>query len=172
MSSCTNKELGQLLHDYELGMLTEEDRHRFAMHLYECGHCLDLAREFMYVSRIIKHDPDARAIVRGLADDVGRVKARPPQGQDIGGGGVAIDHVGPDVVVEHAGDVEDGHLVGAAQHMRLQLGKLGPTPVLDHKDEAVLEVGIDDGLGDLNDQGLRRALEVGRRGDEFKLRRH
>lgn len=69
MSDCTNQEMGRLLHDYELNMLSAEDKHQFELHLYECDHCLALVREFTSVSRIMKTDPDAKAIIEGVADE-------------------------------------------------------------------------------------------------------
>lgn len=79
MSGCTNPQLGRLLHDFELELLSPEDRHRFELHLYDCAHCLHQAREFMSVSRILKYDPDAHAIVKDLAgesDDVKQGRSR------------------------------------------------------------------------------------------------
>jgi len=67
MSGCIDKELGQLLHDYELGLLSDEDVHRFEMHLYDCDYCLAQVRDFMDVSRILTKDPDARALIESIA---------------------------------------------------------------------------------------------------------
>lgn len=67
MSGCINKELGQLLHDYELGLLSDEDNNRFEMHLYECEHCLAQVRDFMDASKILVGDPDAQDLVEKLA---------------------------------------------------------------------------------------------------------
>jgi len=67
MSGCNDKELGRLLHDYELGLLSDEDAHRFEMHLYDCDYCLAQVRDFMDVSRILSDDPDARAMIESIA---------------------------------------------------------------------------------------------------------
>ena len=69
MSSCIENELGLLLHDYELGLLSADDKLRFELHLYECDYCLTQVREFAETSRIFKHDPTIREIVEALADD-------------------------------------------------------------------------------------------------------
>jgi len=78
VSQCTNTELGKLLHNYELDLLSEEDRRRFEMHLYDCRHCLTQVQEFMDVARMIEHDSDARAIVSDIAGeaDVGKSRSR------------------------------------------------------------------------------------------------
>jgi hypothetical protein len=67
MSDCIDKKLGQLLHDYELGLLSDEDSSRFEMHLYECDYCLEQVREFMDVSRFIAANQDSRAIIEEAA---------------------------------------------------------------------------------------------------------
>jgi hypothetical protein len=69
MDGCTNQKLGRLLHDYELDLLSDEDRFQFELHLYECGHCLALVREFTDVSRILRDDPEAKAIIGNIASE-------------------------------------------------------------------------------------------------------
>jgi hypothetical protein len=64
-------DMGRLLHDYELDMLSTEE--------YECDHCLSLVREFMSVSRIIRHDQDARAIVQDIVGEQDDGTSRPTQ---------------------------------------------------------------------------------------------
>jgi len=78
VSQCSNTELGQLLHIYELDLLSEEDKRRFEMHLYDCRHCLTQVQEFMDVARMIEHDPEARALVSDIAGetDTGRKRSR------------------------------------------------------------------------------------------------
>jgi hypothetical protein len=56
-----------MLHDYELGHLSKEDRNEFELHLYECDHCASQVREFADVARIVKQDSDARGVVATLA---------------------------------------------------------------------------------------------------------
>ncbi len=69
MKECINKDLGQLLHDYELGLLSKEDNHQFEMHLYECDFCLAQAKEFMDVSKILAKDPEAKALINKIAEE-------------------------------------------------------------------------------------------------------
>jgi hypothetical protein len=72
MSGCIDQKLGQLLHDFELGLLSEEDNRRFELHLYDCDHCLDQVREFMDVSKILAKDPDARTLIEKVAAETGQ----------------------------------------------------------------------------------------------------
>jgi hypothetical protein len=37
--SCTDRNIGKLIASYELGLLSEEERHRFENHLLECEEC-------------------------------------------------------------------------------------------------------------------------------------
>lgn len=67
MSDCTNMEMERLLHDYELDMLSAQDKRLFEMHLYDCDHCLSRIREFIDVSRIIRHDLEAQTIMQNVA---------------------------------------------------------------------------------------------------------
>jgi tetratricopeptide (TPR) repeat protein len=67
MSDCIDKNIGRMLHDFELGLLSKEDRYRFEMHLYDCDYCLDQVREFMDVSRILSEDPDALELIEKVA---------------------------------------------------------------------------------------------------------
>jgi hypothetical protein len=76
MSNCTDKKLGMLLHDYELGLLSEEDTDRFEMHLYECDYCLAQVREFMDISKFIAGDRDSKAIIEEAASQPEPAKAK------------------------------------------------------------------------------------------------
>jgi hypothetical protein len=45
MPECTNQDVGKLLHGYEIGILSDENRTKFEQHLLECEHCYEeLAR--------------------------------------------------------------------------------------------------------------------------------
>ena len=69
MSTCTNEHLGLLLHDYELGLLSDVDRERFELHLYECDYCHEQVKEFLYVSELVRIDPDFRIISGDIAEE-------------------------------------------------------------------------------------------------------
>jgi len=79
MDGCTNEKLGRMLHDFELDLLSPEDRQSFELHLYECDHCATLVQEFMDSARIIRDDPEAREIIAeiaGQANDSSGSRAR------------------------------------------------------------------------------------------------
>jgi tetratricopeptide (TPR) repeat protein len=69
MSQCTNKNIGQLIHLYELNLLSEEDRDRFEIHLYECEYCLNSVQEFEKVSELINTDSDIRDTIDSAVKD-------------------------------------------------------------------------------------------------------
>ncbi|UCC81061.1 MAG: zf-HC2 domain-containing protein [Candidatus Zixiibacteriota bacterium] len=69
MTGCTNKEMERLLHDYELDMLSADDKQQFELHLYECDHCLSLVHEFMDVSCVIRHDQDVQTIIKDISGE-------------------------------------------------------------------------------------------------------
>ncbi len=66
MSKCTDDNLGRLQHDYELGLLSDEDKAQFELHLYDCEHCLEQIRDFADASHILAEDPEARSIIQSL----------------------------------------------------------------------------------------------------------
>jgi hypothetical protein len=76
MSGCIDTKVGQLLHDYELGLLSKDDNHRFEMHLYDCDYCLGQVHEFMDVSKILSKDTDARALTEKIAGESGIKKEK------------------------------------------------------------------------------------------------
>jgi len=66
VSKCVDRSIGQLLHDYELGFLSDEARQRFELHLYDCDHCLKECRSFADVSQLISDDSEARELISRL----------------------------------------------------------------------------------------------------------
>ena len=68
MRKCTDEQAGRLLHDYELGLLSESDKQRFELHLYECEYCLAEVRDFSDVVHILSRDPEARSIIGEMGD--------------------------------------------------------------------------------------------------------
>lgn len=67
MNGCIDPKTGQLLHDYELRLLSEEDKHQFEMHLYGCDYCLAQVQDFVDASKILAGDPDAQALIEKIA---------------------------------------------------------------------------------------------------------
>ena len=56
-----------MLHAWELGMLSEEDRERFEIHLLECDACAEEAQTFLQAGRLLRSDPDFRPSVDELS---------------------------------------------------------------------------------------------------------
>jgi hypothetical protein len=77
MSDCIDKNIGRMLHDFELNLLSEDDKRRFEMHLYDCEYCLEQVREFMDVSKILARDPDAIALIEKVAAESGEKDKKP-----------------------------------------------------------------------------------------------
>ena len=67
MNHCTNRELGQLLDGYELGILSEQEKASFELHLIECDYCHSLYSEYEKVSRHICHSPAIRREIAKIA---------------------------------------------------------------------------------------------------------
>jgi len=79
MSSCVDKSLGKLLHNYELGLLSEEDKKQLELHLFECDYCRGLAGEFLDLSRMLRYDPDAQAILEEISVETDTGKENGPK---------------------------------------------------------------------------------------------
>ncbi|UCC45741.1 MAG: zf-HC2 domain-containing protein [Candidatus Zixiibacteriota bacterium] len=60
MSECNDLQYKDMLHAFELGLLTEEDRQQFEMHLLECEYCFSQVEDFLPASKMMRHDPDVR----------------------------------------------------------------------------------------------------------------
>ena len=56
MSQCTEPGLGDLLHAYELRLLSEEDGRRFEYHMLTCEHCFNAVEEFEQTTRLIRDE--------------------------------------------------------------------------------------------------------------------
>jgi predicted Zn-dependent protease/TolB-like protein len=54
---CNNGKFGEMLHAYELNLLTDEDREAFELHLLECEYCACEVGRLHDVSRLLSHDP-------------------------------------------------------------------------------------------------------------------
>lgn len=57
-----------MLHAYELGMLTGEQRQEFEIHLLECTSCNKRARQFMSAARALRENPRLREVARQTAE--------------------------------------------------------------------------------------------------------
>ncbi len=70
MSSCRDRQLGAMLHHYELGLLSDEDRLRFEAHLLECDNCYERLDRFEKAARLMRTDDSVRAAVSDQGEPV------------------------------------------------------------------------------------------------------
>lgn len=69
MAECTNKDIGKLLHGYEIGILSESDCEIFETHLLECEHCHNSLLEFEQKASLLKNSPKAKAVIDEILMD-------------------------------------------------------------------------------------------------------
>jgi tetratricopeptide (TPR) repeat protein len=68
MKKCIEPKIGEMLHAHELGMLSDEDRARFEMHLMECDYCFEQARSFIAEAEQLKGRPEMSEAIRGIIE--------------------------------------------------------------------------------------------------------
>lgn len=66
MSECSDKNVGRLLHAFELDTLPEVQREVFEKHLYECDYCFERIQAFEKAALHLRHDPEVRKSIQGL----------------------------------------------------------------------------------------------------------
>jgi tetratricopeptide (TPR) repeat protein/TolB-like protein len=66
---CTDERLGDKLMAYELGMLSNDDRAEFELHLLECEYCSSRAAEFGSTAQLLRSDKDVKSEVAKLSSD-------------------------------------------------------------------------------------------------------
>lgn len=69
MNRCTDTKLGGLLHSFELGILADEDKERFAAHVLECAYCHERLISQQAAIDLLRHDPDVRNDVQSAASE-------------------------------------------------------------------------------------------------------
>ncbi len=75
MGECIDKEIGKLLHAYELGQLNDQEIELFEEHLMECNYCYDEARKSQNISRLILTDEENKKnIVKIVSEKDGTEK--------------------------------------------------------------------------------------------------
>ncbi|PKK85060.1 MAG: hypothetical protein CVT49_00535 [candidate division Zixibacteria bacterium HGW-Zixibacteria-1] len=63
MAGCGDKHFEEMLHAYELGMLSDVDREEFEMHMMDCRFCFERVQKLAVVSHIVRHDPEIRTTI-------------------------------------------------------------------------------------------------------------
>ena len=72
MAGCSDERFEKMLYAYELGMLSAEEREAVEMHLLECEHCFERAKQFRDAARLLQVDPAVRDAIRRIdPDDLG-----------------------------------------------------------------------------------------------------
>lgn len=69
---CTDKDIGALLHAYEINALSDDDLKKFEAHILSCEHCFEQVQSFETESEILRADAAVRREVR-LAVDAKKV---------------------------------------------------------------------------------------------------
>lgn len=69
MAGCLDRRYRDMLHAYELGMLTDEERRDLELHLLECDSCMEEAGEFRDTIRTMRRSPEIRDAIEKIADD-------------------------------------------------------------------------------------------------------
>jgi tetratricopeptide (TPR) repeat protein len=63
---CTDKRFEALLHAWELGFLTENERAEMELHMLDCSDCFEKAQKFEKTIQLIKHDPEVHQSVETM----------------------------------------------------------------------------------------------------------
>jgi Putative zinc-finger len=80
MNRCTDPGLGSMLHAWELGMLSDEDRQRFELHLLRCETCADEACQFSQAGKLLQGDSE----LRPAADELVKIRdTMPPESHTV-----------------------------------------------------------------------------------------
>ncbi len=69
MGGCQDHRFREMLFAYELGMLQGEALDELELHLLECEECNKEAQHLTQASGIIRHDPNIREMISGLAEE-------------------------------------------------------------------------------------------------------
>ncbi len=76
MSECTDKRYRDMLHAWELGLLSGDERRDLELHLMDCPACRKEARELVDAMRAVRSDSDVAETVRILSEREERATAR------------------------------------------------------------------------------------------------
>ncbi len=63
MDECREPKYEDMLHAFELGMLSDNDREKLQIHLLGCDHCFDKARDFEDATILLRDDPDVKQTI-------------------------------------------------------------------------------------------------------------
>lgn len=63
MAKCNDPAFENMLHAYELGMLSDDDRAKLEIHMIECNSCFDKSRKLKDAAEIMRDNIDSRSII-------------------------------------------------------------------------------------------------------------
>ena len=66
MRTCIDPKFRDLLHAFELDMLSESDRNTLEAHLLECESCFDDARSMLHESGLLRHNREIRDLIHKI----------------------------------------------------------------------------------------------------------
>jgi len=70
-NECVDKRAGVLLHAYELGLLSDEEKDQFEAHLMECPYCFNEVKQFMPRGAFLRSSPRIKQeLAKGLKESV------------------------------------------------------------------------------------------------------
>lgn len=78
MSRCIDRAIGDMLYDYELDILDDQDTDLFETHLLECTHCRELLAEHEEVSELLRKDDEIRNLITELGQEPETVEETDP----------------------------------------------------------------------------------------------
>jgi len=71
MAGCTDNDVGRLLHDYEMGWLSEDDDERFELHLMDCQYCFSEVMKFRHTATLLSEDDVIKAAIKSVEHGTG-----------------------------------------------------------------------------------------------------
>lgn len=79
MSGCTDKRYENMLHAFEMGMLSDDDYNAFRLHLLDCQHCFERAQKIETAIEIMRDDADIREIPQSIINEQSKPAAVLPE---------------------------------------------------------------------------------------------
>ncbi len=74
MGECRDRSFQDLLHAFELGLLSDTDRKRVQEHLLECEYCFGRVSKLQETARLIRSDDDVKATVESIIREEAKAK--------------------------------------------------------------------------------------------------
>ncbi len=63
MSDCIDQNIGKLMHEYELGILSDDDANLFGEHLLECEYCLNEVKSFREYAATVRQSEAVQDLI-------------------------------------------------------------------------------------------------------------